>query len=402
MKRKKYKDSLQSFLSKTGGSKQSLDSPKKVSFNSSEKAIRLAPARSASPESLRVKNLNLFKQESPNSASFCKTEEKPETESFQIVPKPVMSQEDQSQLSSQVSPNNLQLSKTAKTQPVGLMKSEEFPPLQASKNKLEFTNERLKESEQNPFSEDQQSVNIENTNPEEKRISKIDVGDLKLNRAKINYKKSSTMGINVLRESAHQSGKTNGQNLEITETSNQMDRSKTIGLKKMETKIEDQDNFKFKSTDHFFQTILSKKPAGTKGIAYVLIMIKKAQTHGLLPKPIMQSKMSKFEKRIRENLSIKLEKEDRDKELLKTLQKYNALILKKLVKESAREDTLEKKTEKMYGVMIRRQEKQLESFFTKVKDMMKGLEQDITDVKEYVGLTENENEKEEISLEKWK
>ena len=98
-----------------------------------------------------------------------------------------------------------------------------------------------------------------------------------------------------------------------------MDRSKTIGLKKMETKIEDQDNFKFKSTDHFFQTILSKKPAGTKGIAYVLIMIKKAQTHGLLPKPIMQSKMSKFEKRIRENLSIKLEKEDRDKELLKTL-----------------------------------------------------------------------------------
>ena len=61
MKRKKYKDSLQSFLSKTGGSKQSLDSPKKVSFNSSEKAIRLAPARSASPESLRVKNLNLFK-----------------------------------------------------------------------------------------------------------------------------------------------------------------------------------------------------------------------------------------------------------------------------------------------------------------------------------------------------
>ena len=90
-----------------------------------------------------------------------------------------------------------------------------------------------------------------------------------------------------------------------------------------------------------------------------------------------------FGKRLKENVQVKLDVEQKTIELMKAIKQYKTDILERMMKEQGFniEDSAENKSQEMFNKLMEKQTEQLTTFFNKVDERLNGMSTEISAVK---------------------
>lgn len=151
------------------------------------------------------------------------------------------------------------------------------------------------------------------------------------------------------------------------------------------------DPFKIETEAEFTQRLWDENPRGIKGLAYVLMEIRRAIAEGIVkPEITLDAKgtkgINKFAQMFTKAASTRHRQTERVINLISSLKQNTMKIMHHTLKEQnfSNEESIVEKNEVFLNKIVSSQKNQLDQFFTKIEGRMNDMRQEISTVKSKV------------------